>query len=71
MFFHVDINQSEVEDGFQLASDWIKSVQKNVNKSKSGQTFGLLSVKVNNNKFVLFQPRSQGSLNQIWSLIFS
>ena len=26
-FFHADINQSEVEDSFQLASDWIKSVQ--------------------------------------------
>ena len=25
-FFHVDINQSEVEDSFQLASDWIKSI---------------------------------------------
>ena len=25
-FFHADINQSEVEDSFQLASDWIKSV---------------------------------------------
>ena len=23
-FFHADINQSEVEDSFQLASDWIK-----------------------------------------------
>ena len=30
-FFHADINQSEVEDSFQLASDWIKSVRKNVN----------------------------------------
>ena len=25
-FFHADINQSEAEDSFQLASDWIKSV---------------------------------------------
>ena len=25
-FFHADINQWEVEDSFQLASDWIKSV---------------------------------------------
>ena len=31
-FFHVDINQSEVEDSFQLASNWIKSVRKNVNR---------------------------------------
>ena len=28
--------ESEVEDSFQLASDWIKSAQKNVNKSKAG-----------------------------------
>ena len=28
--------QSEFEDSFQLASDWIKSVQKSVNKSNSG-----------------------------------
>ena len=33
-FFCTDLIQSEVEDSFQLASDWIKSVQKNVNKSK-------------------------------------
>ena len=33
-FFHADINQSEVEDSFQLASDWIKSAWKNVNKPK-------------------------------------
>ena len=32
-FFNADINQSEVEDSFQLASDWIKSVQENVTKS--------------------------------------
>ena len=25
-FFRADINQSEVENSFQLASDWIKSV---------------------------------------------
>ena len=24
-FFHADINQSDVEDSFQLATDWIKS----------------------------------------------
>ena len=29
--FHADINQSEVEDSFQLASDWITSARKNVN----------------------------------------
>ena len=34
-FFQADINQSEVEDSFQLASDRIKSAQKNVNKSKA------------------------------------
>ena len=34
-FFQADINQSEVEDSFQLASDWIESAQKNVNKSKA------------------------------------
>ena len=33
-FFHADINQSEVEDSFQLDSDWIKSAWKNVNKPK-------------------------------------
>ena len=37
-FFHADINQSEVEDSFQLASDWIKI--------KRGHTFGLLSVNI-------------------------
>ena len=42
MFFHVDINQSEVEDSFQLASDWIKSVEKNVNKSKVFTLLGSL-----------------------------
>ena len=33
--FHVDIEQSEVEDSFQLASDWIKSARENVNQSKA------------------------------------
>ena len=33
-FYHAEINQSEVEVSFQLASDWIKSAQKNVNKLK-------------------------------------
>ena len=28
-FFQADINQSEVKDSFQLASDWIASVRKN------------------------------------------
>ena len=41
-FFHADINQSEVEDSFQLASDWIKSIRKNVNKSKSVTLLGSL-----------------------------
>ena len=31
-FFHEGINQSEVEDSSQLASDWIKSARKNLNK---------------------------------------
>ena len=31
----MDINQSEAEDSFQMASDWIKSVRKNVNKLKA------------------------------------
>ena len=39
-FFHADINQSEVEYSFQLASDWIKSVQTNVNKSKAVTVLG-------------------------------
>ena len=34
-FCHAEINQSEVEKSFQLASDWIKSARKNVNKSKA------------------------------------
>ena len=41
-FFHADINQSEVVDSFQLASDWIKSVRKNVNKSKAVTGLGSL-----------------------------
>ena len=42
-FFHADINQSEVEDSFQLASDWIKSVGKNlVNKLKAVTLLGFL-----------------------------
>ena len=36
------INQSEVEDSFQLASDCIKSVGKNVNKSKAVTLLGSL-----------------------------
>ena len=31
-FFHANIKQSEIKDSFQLAYDWIKSVQRNVNK---------------------------------------
>ena len=41
-FFNADINQSEVEDSFQMASDWIKSVQKNVKKSKAVTLLGSL-----------------------------
>ena len=41
-FFNADINQSQVEDSFQLASDWIKSVQKNVKKSKAITLLGPL-----------------------------
>ena len=40
-FFLEGINQSEIEDSFQLASDWIKSAQKGVNN-----TFALLAVKL-------------------------
>ena len=41
-FLHAEIfNQSEVEDSFQLASDWIKSARKNVNKSKRSQFWAL------------------------------
>ena len=42
-FFHAVINQSEVEDSFQLASDWIKSARKNVNKLQRS-LFCLLAV---------------------------
>ena len=38
--FYPDINQSDVEDSFQLASDWIKSARKNVNKSKAVTLLG-------------------------------
>ena len=41
-FFNADSNQSEVEDSFQMASDWIKSVQKNVKKSKAVTPLGSL-----------------------------
>ena len=41
-FFHADINQSKAEDSFQLASDWIKSAQKSVNKSKVVALLGSL-----------------------------
>ena len=41
-FFHADINQSEVEDSFQLASYLIKSVRKNVNKTKAVTPLGTL-----------------------------
>ena len=34
-FFREGINQSEVEDSFQLASDCVKSARKNVNKLKA------------------------------------
>ena len=47
------INQSEVEDSFQLASDWIKSAWKNVNKLKA-VTFGLLAVTKTNRVEILF-----------------
>ena len=40
-FFLEGINQSEIDDSFQLASDWIKSAQKDVNN-----TFALLAVKL-------------------------
>ena len=49
-FFHAEINQSEVEYSFQLASDWIKSAWKNVNKSKAVTLLGsLLQVHVGHN----------------------
>ena len=41
-FFHVDINQSEVENSFQPASDWIRSARKNVNKLKAVSLLGSL-----------------------------
>ena len=41
-FFYADINQSEVKDSVQLASDWNKSVRKNVNKSKAVTLLGSL-----------------------------
>ena len=41
-FFRADISQSEVEDSLQLASDWIKSAQKNVNKLKEVTLLGPL-----------------------------
>ena len=44
-FFQADINQSEVEDSFQLASDSIKSVGKNVYKSKA-VTLGFLAIRL-------------------------
>ena len=48
-FFHADFNQTEVEDSFQLPSDWIKSAQKKkrsdfwapcYNKDNSANFFG-------------------------------
>ena len=41
-FFHADVNQSEVEESFELASYWIKSVRKNVNKTKAVTSLGTL-----------------------------
>ena len=41
-FFHAEINQSEVEVSFQLASDWIKSARKNVNKLKRSHFWAFL-----------------------------
>lgn len=41
-FFHAYSNQSKVEDSFQLASDWIKSAQKNFNKLKAVALLGSL-----------------------------
>ena len=50
-FFHADINHSEVEDSFQLASDWIKFVRKNVNESKADTLLRfLLQSKVNSHE---------------------
>ena len=39
---HADINQSEVEDSFQLASDWIDSAWKNIDKWKPATILGCL-----------------------------
>ena len=44
-FFHADINQSEVEGSFQLASYWIINLYEGI---KSGHTFGLHAVRVKN-----------------------
>ena len=41
-FFRVGINQSDVEDSFQLASDLIKSARNNANKSKAVTFLGSL-----------------------------
>ena len=40
--FYADINQSDVEESFQLDSDWIKSARNNVNKSKAVTLLGSL-----------------------------
>ena len=39
---HADFNQSEVEESFELAPYWIKSVRKNVNKTKAVTPLGTL-----------------------------
>ena len=41
-FFHESINQSEVEDSFQLACDWIKPARRKVNKLKMVTRLGSL-----------------------------
>ena len=41
-FFHADINQSELDESFQLASDWIESLRKSGNKSKAVTLLGSL-----------------------------
>ena len=41
-FFHAGINQSEVEDSFPPAFDWIKSARKNVNELKAVTLLGSL-----------------------------
>ena len=58
-FLHADINQSEVEDGFQLASDWIKSVRKIVNKSKAVWAPCLRLYKVNLNNTMCVNLRKK------------